>query len=355
MSTSPKAKFPRVSSFGNDLVHINQPKKLSPKEAYESMSAAVKKQEELANTKARKRRRAPPSLIAEHFTRGTEVMWTQALSGKPTATVLLMFFFFFVALQFIMDAFVVESKHSVFLFAAGSHFVGSSYFTFHFYLSKLSTSYQAIESDKQFYVLSNLIKSALLLAYTPMAGYLLHEALMHDEWNNVRIRNLGVLYAIPDFVSLLLVKRMARSTIIHHLIVQAFATFNFYADYKKDGVGRCIVVYAVFSTFAYLVNLLLASRFMAPSPKQSQIISGLALLIYSTCCLVNWTWQTIYIKKLIFQHYNWTIPVFVPLLLLIVWDDIVLMKWLRQNYNQQTKNLTIEQESKKEQENKKVE
>ena len=37
---------------------------------------------------------------------------------------------------------------------------------------------------------------------------------------------------------------------------------NLLSDYNTEGVPRALVVYAVFSTFAYLVNLLLASRFL---------------------------------------------------------------------------------------------
>uniref|UniRef100_A0A6S9XHZ7 Uncharacterized protein n=1 Tax=Chrysotila carterae TaxID=13221 RepID=A0A6S9XHZ7_CHRCT len=47
---------------------------------------------------------------------------------------------------------------------------------------------------------------------------------IRDEWNTQRIRNLGVLYAIPDFVSLFLVSRMAFSTKLHHVCVVVFVS-----------------------------------------------------------------------------------------------------------------------------------
>ena len=59
---------------------------------------------------------------------------------------------------------------------------------------------------------SNLIKSAVLLAYTPSAAATLYHAIALDDWSTPRIRAMGVLYAIPDAVSLLLVSRMATST-----------------------------------------------------------------------------------------------------------------------------------------------
>jgi len=87
--------------------------------------------------------------------------------------------------------------------------------------------------------------------------------MVNDEWRTTSIRNLGVLYAIPDTVSLLLVERMALTTRIHHLCVIVFMVINLFNDYSERNVWRALVVYAVFSTFAYLVNLLLASRFLA--------------------------------------------------------------------------------------------
>jgi len=117
-------------------------------------------------------------------------------------------------------------------------------------VSRLSTSYAAIPHDKKFYVLSNLIKSALLLGYCPSAAATLYNALINDQWSTHRIRSLGVLYAIPDTVSLLLVSRMATSTKIHHLCVIAFMICNLFIEYEHESVGRALVVYAIFSTFA---------------------------------------------------------------------------------------------------------
>merc|ERR1712195_127261 len=63
--------------------------------------------------------------------------------------------------------------------------------------------YATIEDQaKQFYVLSNLIKSSVLLSYSPIAGYLLYQTMYLDEWDSNRIRIMGTLYCIPDFVQL---------------------------------------------------------------------------------------------------------------------------------------------------------
>ena len=114
----------------------------------------------------------------------------------------------------------------------------------------------------------------MLLSYTPVAARTLYLGMVNDEWRTTSIRNLGVLYAIPDTVSLLLVERMALTTRIHHLCVIVFMVINLFNDYSERNVWRALVVYAVFSTFAYLVNLLLASRFLAVHPSLSYWLSA---------------------------------------------------------------------------------
>ena len=106
------------------------------------------------------------------------------------------------------------------------------------YMSSRSASYAAIPDDKKMYVLSNLIKSAALLAYTPSAAVTLYLALMGDVWSTPRIRAMGVLYAIPDAVSMLLVERMAVSTKVHHLCVVLFMAVNLCVTYETETVGR---------------------------------------------------------------------------------------------------------------------
>ena len=148
----------------------------------------------------------------------------------------------------------------------GSYIVFSTYFVANHFMVKNSSSYALIPEDKKFYVLSNLIKSAVLLAYSPSAAVTLWHACWRDDWSTPRIRALGVLYAIPDAVSLLLVTRMATSTKVHHVCVVLFMGVNLILDYEEETIGRALVVYGTFSTFAYLVNLLLASRFLPISP-----------------------------------------------------------------------------------------
>jgi len=191
-------------------------------------------------------------------------------------------------------------------------------------------------------VLSNLIKSAVLLAYSPSAASTLYDALIKDQWATRRIRSLGILYAIPDTVSLLLVSRMATSTKIHHICVIAFMICNLFIDYEHESVGRALVVYAIFSTFAYLVNLLLASRFLPVLPSVSLTLSALALVIYAGTLAVNWSWQVTFLSRLIYSPdlgftHGIAIALYIGLIGLVVRDDLVLVRWLCKNVSKAAK------------------
>jgi len=258
------------------------------------------------------------------------------LNLTPTLYLCVPIFLIFMAAFWILGEYLL-SNASAFLsiFFVGSYIIFSSYFVANHYLAKLSTSYASIPEDRKFYVLSNLIKSAALLAYTPTAAVLLYQACVHNDWNTPRIRAMGVLYAIPDAVSLLLVTRMATSTKVHHLCVVVFMVVNLFVSYEHETIGRALVVYAVFSTFAYLVNLLLATRFLPISPAVSLTLSALALAIYASCLGLNWTWQIQFLYRLVLSGpsaiHGAFIVIYLALISQVVYDDVVLVRWLRAN------------------------
>jgi len=224
--------------------------------------------------------------------------------------------------------------------------VFSSYFVCDYAMERRSTSYAAIPDDKKFYMLSNLIKSAVLFAYCPMAVNVLWEALALDVWNTARIRNLGVLYAIPDFVSLFLVSRMSVTTKLHHICVVIFMVYNLYTDYSTPSVGRALVVYAVFSTFAYLVNLLLASRFLKVGPGVSLLMSLVALGLYASCLCINWVWQCRFLWGLWWTNPSVAIYVYCGCMSMVVYDDVVLVRWLWENVKHKCKAMTDDKKAK---------
>jgi len=242
---------------------------------------------------------------------------------------------FFVCVAIFLELYVAPlgAEAHLAVFAVGSYIAFSSYFVCDYFMLRNSSSYKSIPDDKKFYVLGNLIKSAVLFSYCPLASKVLYEALVNDSWNNSRIRNLGVLYAIPDFVSLFLVSRMSITTKIHHVCVVIFMVYNLYADYTTPGVSQALMVYGVFSTFSYLVNMLLASRFLQVSEYLSLVMAVVALVIYSSCLAINWTWQAQFLWQLWHSAPSERpkILLYCGFITMIVYDDCVLVQWLWQN------------------------
>lgn len=193
-----------------------------------------------------------------------------------------------------------------------------------------SATYAATsDQNKRFYVLTNIIKAILLCAMTPMAFMLLYDTLVLDKWDTLRIRNLGSLYVIPDLISLFLVKNMRYTTILHHIATSVvFNGFNMRNDYTSENICRLIMVYGIFSSFAYLVNLLLASRFLNVKQSLQTMMVRVAMIIYGSCCTINWCWQVYYTCRLFHVNHHWTIYMYICILMAVVWDDLILLRWL---------------------------
>lgn len=224
--------------------------------------------------------------------------------------------------------------HSQFqLFTLGSISVMSLYYVFNFCLDKYLPTYAALDKDRKYYILANIIKSGILAACCPYIGDIFINGLVYDNWDNNFIWNIGCVYTIPDFVSLFMVKRMARSTIIHHVCVCIFNIWSLSNNFEEENVCRAIMVYAVFSTYAYLVNFLLGTRFLIEEDVKYYLFK-VALFIYVCSCAVNWSWQLHYMYHLTFEVYktiHWSVATYAAAIALIVWDDIILMTWLHKN------------------------
>lgn len=232
---------------------------------------------------------------------------------------------------YILQNHVLETSDHLGVFLFGSYLVFSSYFMVYYFLERFSTSFRKISQDKKFYTIGNLLKAGVLVSITPFAVHNLCRIVLYDQWETNMLRNLGCIYAIPDFVSMIVVRRMAWTTWLHHICVCLFNVFSIHNDYSQENVCRLIVVYAAFSTFAYCVNMLLASRFLGVSAQVSRVLSFVALCVYVLCCAVNWLWQAHYLRRLIRDNDHWTIYLYMTLICFVMWDDIVLNRWLLQN------------------------
>lgn len=225
---------------------------------------------------------------------------------------------------------VLDTRDHLGVFLIGSYMIFASYYMIYYFLERFSSSFRRIASqDKKFYIIGNLIKAGILVSITPFAVVHLSKIILLDVWEGNILRNLGCIYAIPDFISMVIVRRMRWSTWFHHLCVVIFNYFSILNNYNDENVCRCVVVYAAFSSFAYCVNVLLASRFLGVSANVARLLSFAALVVYAFCCAVNWAWQVYYLRRLLTRgHDHWTVYVYMFLISLVMWDDVVLNRWL---------------------------
>lgn len=227
---------------------------------------------------------------------------------------------------------IILTDHHYFLYIIGSMLFHWAYYIFDDLMYFIDTPYNSLEADKQKYIASNFLKSVMLGAITPAAGYILYDGMVNDNWNNNLIKNMGILYSIPDTVSLLVVNKMDLTTKVHHSVVCIFNAVSIRNDYTQDNVARCMLVYACFSSFSFIVNFNLAARYLYKNKKIEKMLNKIAFIIYSTCCLLNWSWHCIALS------YQWNkcndyycmrgIPIYAGLISLIAVDDVKLMTWL---------------------------
>jgi len=261
------------------------------------------------------------------------------LNPIPSFFVIVPMIIIYTGIGIFLEVYVISGMaECISMFIFGSYMIGSTYFVIDYAMLRYSKSYCGIESDKKFYVLSNLVKSAVLFYYVPFAVHSLYAIMVKEEWDTSRIHRLSVMYAIPDFVSLILVKRMAKTTIVHHLLVVIFMIISVNNNYKNDNICRAIVVYAIFSTFSYLVNLLLASRFVdnVAGNILTASISFIAFCTYVICIFFNWSWQLWYIRKNVYET-PISITIYTSAISLLAYDDILLTRWLMYNTIRQLK------------------
>lgn len=181
---------------------------------------------------------------------------------------------------------------------------------------------------KKIYLISNLIKSIFLGIYTPYAISIIYLYFVYNIWNINLIKHLGGLYASLDLISIFYVKKMQINTIIHHILVQILYLYSLLClNFSENTLANAIVIYACFSTLAFLVNFYLATRLLIKNKYRLTIIKKTSNIIYKTTCFFNWTYQLYYI---IFSfHINIFIRIIYFLLLSgIIYDDLILIQFL---------------------------
>ena len=190
------------------------------------------------------------------------------------------------------------------------------------------TKLNNIVSDR--YIIVNKTKSYILGALTPLAYYYAMIFLYNfDSHNKIILDFIGGVYAATDLSAMFYNRQCHMSTWIHHIIVQLLYLYCYLNNYDMEtSLCKPICVYCCFSSMAYIVNYRVAIRYS--NHRYEQIINDISFVIYFVTCAINWYCQLCYIQTHNISFYEKII--YVVVLLLIINDDIYLMRYLKSTF-----------------------
>lgn len=198
-----------------------------------------------------------------------------------------------------------------------------------------SANFKAISpSHKKWYVVSNLVKGGCLGLAAPMCLRMLILNIQTGYWQTEFLLQLGCLYAALDLVAIYKVPKLAKNTLYHHLTVNVLFIYTLTNLMSPDTFSRLIVIYALFSDLAALVNVYLGLRIVHKNKLHLQYLSSICYVNYIVCCVLNWSYQIYHLcwtEKFYGQYGIIPVIIFGGFLFVVVSDDIILIRHLRDN------------------------
>jgi hypothetical protein len=183
-----------------------------------------------------------------------------------------------------------------------------------FYIFLESKYINVYNKDRLRYIAKNIVKSIILFI-------LFLYTIIVNNWSNENIYNYGITYASHDILSLIMYHDiLSITTKLHHSAVLVLSILNLYNNYEIYNVWHGLVLYCLLSASTFYINLFLGLRFLI-NRTLSTIISKKLFFCYLITCFINWLYQ-------IYNIYYFFNIYYFSLILFIVYDDIVLLKFL---------------------------
>jgi len=211
-------------------------------------------------------------------------------------------------------------------------FIGSCIFVRAMYYVVDRTFYTNVDKYKdlplfrQMYIQKNIVKSIYLAILTVYATFkIIIPIYKNGIWNTYTIHRLAALYGSNDFVGLVSVDKLPKTTRIHHIVSTILVFTALSLDFQESDIGQAMLVYTMASAAAYVVNFHLAIRllFQNSNVERMRYTAG---AIYMICCGCSWSWHLYWAFSR--AHFNIYHLMYFLLLGAIVRDDIILMQWL---------------------------
>ena len=187
--------------------------------------------------------------------------------------------------------------------------------------------YNDYTNKRKNYIIKNYIKYYVLkyisISTLPFIFLILFNIGDHTNY----IHFIGSLYTSCDTVALVKDIQLSRSTKIHHSITTFLSFINTFINWKQaNPILKLLALYTTLSCYSHDVNYCLGMRFLLDETKQKEIKQKARQIYLLTCC-VNWTIHIIYLFNNITSLYISGI-IYYGLIVFIVLDDIILLKWL---------------------------
>jgi hypothetical protein len=206
-----------------------------------------------------------------------------------------------------------------------------SFLLYHFYHyteKKFSqeTSFNSLSTNHKTYVVANVVKGSVLF-YLCFVTLSVLPFIFEKTWTNEQVRtikNLGAIYTSLDFSALSYNKKMAGSTIVHHICVVLFFLISYIDSFSINSITRLIMFYAIFSSTAFYVNFLLGLRYCFTI---CAFFYRLSFLVFFTTTMMNWFIQLLYISVIPYPKIY--LLFYIGLLCFIAHDDVILLQWLK--------------------------
>lgn len=208
-----------------------------------------------------------------------------------------------------------------FVFLLSSYSVNYGYAYLRDYIGFNCPNFDLLSDSRKNYVLKNIIKGLYLPVLVVCGGILLGpSALKLRTFNNTIIRCLAGMYVSNDLIGLYRVEELPTTTKMHHSISLVFLFIAWVVDFQTNNFAQLLLFYCYFSAISFPVNLYLGLRlcYSEPLPR----LRSIAKWSYLVCLLINWWLQFSLIE------YSTDTLAYLFLLLFIVYDDIILLRWL---------------------------
>jgi len=194
--------------------------------------------------------------------------------------------------------------------------------------------------DRKRYVIKNFIKAVYLYALTVYSAIYIKNMILYDIWDNNAIKLMGLMYCLPDFISLFRVPNMHSATVQHHMTTTTLALLNLFNDYSKDTHWRGMIIYGYLSMLTGIVNFYLGYRLIYAEDKLDlkKKLAKSAFVVYVASLLLNWSYQIYIVSKWVTVFPLFGLYAYLILIAFVVRDDIILVSFLYHEFSKEHKN-----------------